>query len=79
MDERKLLERIDKVVTECVKVIEKSGLSANDAKEVPYHLERAIESCNREMMGHTPFKVYLTEEERFLKEHPQSRPSQLSQ
>lgn len=61
-----------RIIEKCLAVIEEEGVNAYDAQCIPYHLQAAIFSSNREAQGQTPFKVYLTEEERLIKDWPQS-------
>lgn len=56
------------IVEKCLKVIEESGINANDAENIPQVLYGAILKSNREARGTTPFKVILTEEEKFLRD-----------
>ncbi len=61
-------ETISPVIDKCLKAIEESGINANDAQNIPQFLYEAILKSNREARGTTPFKVILTEEEKFLRD-----------
>lgn len=60
--------KVDSIIDDILKVIEASGINAQDAQNIPYFLHERILRCNRAVRGKSPFKICLDREEEVYQE-----------